>query len=346
VTAKQVPLLQVENLHVHFQTLDGLLKAVDGVSFTLEQGKCLGIVGESGCGKSVAARSILRLLPSAITSGQILYLPKGADRPIDLAKLPSNSAAIRRIRGGEIAMIFQEPMTSLTPVYTVGEQIMESIRLHQGLAGAEARRQAVAMLDLVGIPDSSRRLDDYPHQMSGGMRQRVAIAIALACRPRILIADEPTTALDVTIQAQILDLLKDLQAQLHMALIMISHDLAVISQMADEILVMYLGQAAERAAMADFFRRPRHPYSQGLARSIIDLETAPKEFLPSIVGSVPSPLHAPSGCRFRNRCEFVHDRCGDEPPVYEVGAQHMVKCWLYEEEASGEHAAVDRPSVV
>lgn len=331
--AQSTPILQVEDLRVYFETLDGLLKAVDGLNFTLSQGQSLGIVGESGCGKSVAARSLMRLLPAAQTTGRIFYHAEDKTDPIDLVKLNPNSRAIRAIRGRDIAMIFQEPMTSLTPVYTVGEQIMESIRLHQGLDKVAARRHAIEMLDLVGIPDSQHRVDDYPHQMSGGMRQRVAIAIALACRPRVLIADEPTTALDVTIQAQILQLLKDLQAQLGMALIIISHDLAVISDMADEVLVMYLGQAAEFAPAVEFFRRPGHPYSQGLARSIIDIDTAPKALLPSIVGSVPSPLHAPSGCRFRNRCEHAYDKCRQEPLAFTIGPRHVVKCWLHEPDA-------------
>jgi oligopeptide/dipeptide ABC transporter ATP-binding protein len=327
------PVLQVEELRTQFRTLDGILKAVDGLTFALQNGKCLGIVGESGCGKSVAARSILRLLPQAITTGQILYRPKDSVKAVDLVKLDAKGRAIRRIRGREIAMIFQEPMTSLTPVYTVGEQIMESIRLHQRVEGAEARRRALEMLDLVGILDSERRIDDYPHQMSGGMRQRVAIAIALACQPSILIADEPTTALDVTIQAQILQLLKDLQAKMDMALIFISHDLAVISEIADQVLVMYLGQVVELAPARVFFQNPCHPYSKALARSIIELDTPPKELLPSIAGSVPSPLHAPSGCRFRNRCEFAFERCTEEPPAFAIGPDHIAKCWLYEEKA-------------
>jgi oligopeptide/dipeptide ABC transporter ATP-binding protein len=338
----QAPILQVEDLRVYFQTLDGLLKAVDGLNFTLKQGQSLGIVGESGCGKSVASRSLLRLLPSAITSGRILYQQDGKKEPTDLVRLHPDSRAIRNIRGSEIAMIFQEPMTSLTPVYSVGEQIIESIRLHQRVDKVEARRRAVKMLDLVGIPDSQQRVDDYPHQMSGGMRQRVAIAIALACQPRILVADEPTTALDVTIQAQILQLLKDLQAEMGMALIIISHDLAVISDMADEVLVMYLGQMAEVAPANQFFRKPRHPYSQGLARSIIGIDTPSKQMLPSIVGSVPSPLHAPTGCHFRSRCEFAHDRCASEPPAYQVGLNHLTKCWLYEEEPSVKTTTFDR----
>jgi oligopeptide/dipeptide ABC transporter ATP-binding protein len=266
-------------------------------------------------------------------TGQILYRPRNSDKAIDLVKLDAKGRAIRSIRGREIAMIFQEPMTSLTPVYSVGEQIMESIRLHQRVDGLDARRRALELLDLVGILDSYRRIDDYPHQMSGGMRQRVAIAIALACQPSILIADEPTTALDVTIQAQILQLLQDLQARMDMALIFISHDLAVISQVADHVLVMYLGQVVELAPARDFFQNPRHPYSKALARSIIDLETEPKQLLPSIAGTVPSPLHAPSGCRFRNRCEFAHDRCTQDPPAFAIGPNHIAKCWLYEEEA-------------
>lgn len=337
------PILQAEDLRVRFETIDGLLQAVDGLNFTLGQGQSLGIVGESGCGKSVAARSLMRLLPTAKTTGRILYHREGKDEPIDLVQLGTNSRAIRAIRGKEIAMIFQEPMTSLTPVYTVGEQIMESIRLHQGLSKVAARARAIEMLDLVGIPDSNQRVDDYPHQMSGGMRQRVAIAIALACEPRILIADEPTTALDVTIQAQILQLLKDLQTQMGMALIIISHDLAVISDMADDVLVMYLGQAAEFAPAVDFFRNPGHPYSQGLARSIIDVDTQPKQLLPSIIGSVPNPMHAPSGCRFRNRCELAHDRCVEEPPVFTLGQSQHVKCWLHAEDAPAPDHELEKP---
>jgi oligopeptide/dipeptide ABC transporter ATP-binding protein len=324
------PMLQVRDLRVYFQTLDGTLKAVDGLNFALERGKSLGIVGESGCGKSVAARSILRLLPEAITAGEILYRPEGAEAALDLIQFPPHSQAIRSIRGQEIAMIFQEPMTSLTPVYTIGEQIMETIRLHQGVDGDEARRRAIDVLGRVGIPDSERRVDDYPHQMSGGMRQRVAIAIALSCQPSILIADEPTTALDVTIQAQILQLLRDLRTKTDMSLIMITHDLAVIAEMADEVLVMYLGQLAEWAPASVFFGDPRHPYSRALARSIIDLGTNPKALLPSIKGNVPNPLRAPPGCHFRDRCEFVHERCTEAPPSFRIETNHIVRCWLYD----------------
>ena len=301
------PILEVLDLHVHFKMLAGIVRAVDGVNFTVERGRCLGIVGESGCGKSVTARSILRLLHSSQTSGQILYHPNGDDEPIDLVNLDPRGDAIRAIRGKDIAMIFQEPMTSLTPVYTIGEQIMESIRQHQNLSEEEAQELAISMLNKVGIPDAERRFADYPHQMSGGMRQRVMIAIALCCEPRVLIADEPTTALDVTIQAQILRLIRSLQQDLDMSVIMITHDLSVIAH-------------------------PKHPYTQALLRSIVRPDTPPREQLHTISGSVPDPRNAPSGCRFRNRCPSVHDRCLEDPPVVEFGPQHTATCWLYVDE--------------
>jgi len=327
-------ILEVQDLRVHFATLAGIVKAVDGVSFTLERGKSLGVVGESGCGKSVTARSILRLLPNAITSGSIRYRPDGIGAPIDLAQLNPLSREIRDIRGRDIAMVFQEPMTSLTPVYTVGDQIVEAILLHQDVDREEARRLAADMLRLVGIPDTERRLDDIPHQMSGGMRQRVMIAMALSCRPSILIADEPTTALDVTIQAQILRLLTDLQREMGTSLILITHDLSVIANIAHDVVVMYLGKIVERAPVSVLFQDPKHPYSQGLLRSIVLPDTPPKQELPSISGSVPSPLNAPSGCRFRNRCPFAHERCLEEPPLVDLGAQHSALCWLYQAEAT------------
>ncbi|MBV7339105.1 ABC transporter ATP-binding protein [Chloroflexi bacterium TSY] len=323
------PVLEVRDLKVYFKTLGGIVKSVDGMSFTVERGTCLGIVGESGCGKSVTARSILRLLPDAMTSGDILYRRNGSEA-INLAELDPESQAIREIRGKEIAMIFQEPMTSLTPVYTIGEQITEGILVHQNVGKAEARQRAAEMLDLVGIPDSESRLNDIPAAMSGGMRQRVMIAMALACQPTVLIADEPTTALDVTIQAQFLRLLRRLQQEMQMALIQITHDLAVVAQTADHVLVMYLGQMVEQAPVKEFFENPKHPYSQGLLNSIILPTTEPKSQLSSIPGSVPDPLNAPSGCRFRNRCSQAHDRCSIEPPVLDIGMQHRVACWLYE----------------
>ena len=259
------PILEVRDLHVHFKMLAGIVRAVDGVSFAVERGHCLGIVGESGCGKSVTARSILRLLHSSQTSGQILYHPDGDDQPVDLVDLDPKGDAIRAIRGKDIAMIFQEPMTSLTPVYTIGEQIMESIRQHQDLSEEETKELAVSMLNKVGIPDAERRFGDYPHQMSGGMRQRVMIAIALCCEPRVLIADEPTTALDVTIQAQILRLIRSLQQDLDMSVIMITHDLSVIAQLADFVVVMYLGQMAEKAPVVELFQNPKASLHPGVA---------------------------------------------------------------------------------
>ena len=333
-TTANHPILEVQDLCVHFKTLAGVVKAVDGVSFAFERGKSLGVVGESGCGKSVTARSILRLLPNAMTSGTILYRPDGSGEAIDLTQLDPLGRDIRDIRGKDIAMIFQEPMTSLTPVYTVGDQIVEAILMHQDVGGAEARRIAAEMLRLVGIPDAESRLGDIPHQMSGGMRQRVMIAMALSCQPSILIADEPTTALDVTIQAQILRLFTDLQHEMGTSLMMITHDLSVIANIADDVVVMYLGKIVERAPVGVLFADPRHPYSQGLLRSIVLPDTPPKRELPSIPGSVPSPLSAPSGCRFRNRCPFAYERCLNEPPLVEVSAQHSVLCWLYKEEGA------------
>ena len=331
VAVSGLPILSVEDLHVSFRTPGGILRAVEGISFAVSPGKCLGIVGESGCGKSVAARSILRLLPSAVTTGHILYRRADEASPIDLTQLATDSKAMRSIRGKEIAMVFQEPMTALTPVYTVGAQLIEEIRAHARVSAVDARAQAIALLARVGIPDSSRRVDDYPHQLSGGMRQRVVIALALACQPHVIIADEPTTALDVTIQAQILRLLRDVQREMRMALVVITHDLAVIAEMADEVVVMYLGQVVEHAPAAAFFADPKHPYAQALTRSIITAATEPRTLLPTIPGSVPNPLHAPSGCRFRTRCAFVHARCLEEPPTIPVGPDHFAKCWLYDE---------------
>ncbi len=331
MAVSSLPVLAVEDLHVSFQTPGGMLHAVDGISFSVPSGKCLGIVGESGCGKSVAARSILRLLPSAVTTGRILYHRANEPLPIDLARLGADSKAMRSIRGREIAMVFQEPMTALTPVYTVGAQLIEEIRAHAHVSAAEARAQAITLLARVGIPDSGRRVDDYPHQLSGGQRQRVVIALALACQPHVIIADEPTTALDVTIQAQILRLLRDVQREMQMALVIITHDLAVVAEMADEVIVMYLGQVVERAPAQAFFANPKHPYAQALTRSIITPATEPQTLLPTIPGSVPNPLYAPSGCRFRTRCSFVHARCLEEPPTIRVGPEHTAKCWLYDE---------------
>ena len=333
-------ILEVENLKTYFFIEQGVVRAVDGVSFNLAAGKTLGIVGESGCGKSVTSRTIMRLLsPSLarIVDGSIMYYP-AQGQPIDLARLDPLGEQIRDIRGNEIAMIFQEPMTSLNPVYTIGHQIMEAILLHQPVTKAEARKQAIAMLGLVGIPSAEQRVDQYPHQFSGGMRQRAMIAMALSCNPRILIADEPTTALDVTIEAQILDLIQQIQQDSDMALIMITHDLNVIGEVADHVIVMYLGKVVESAPVDEIFDAPKHPYTQGLLNSLpmIGRETR----LEPITGSVPGPHERPRGCAFAPRCPHVMERCrSQDPPSIAVGEVSAVACWLYDERSEVAHAA-------
>ena len=326
-------ILEVENLKTYFFIEQGIVRAVDGVSFTLQAGKTLGIVGESGCGKSVTSRTIMRLLsPSLarVVDGSILYYPVKSE-PIDLARLDPFGDQIRDIRGNEIAMIFQEPMTSLNPVYTIGHQIMEAILLHQEVTKEEARRQAIEMLRLVGIPLPDQRVDQYPHQFSGGMRQRAMIAMALSCNPRILIADEPTTALDVTIEAQILDLIQQIQADSDMALIMITHDLNVIGEVADHVIVMYLGQVVESAPVDEIFDAPKHPYTQGLLNSLPMIGR--EERLEPITGSVPGPHERPQGCAFAPRCPHVMNRCRvEEPPSVTAGESGTVSCWLYDEQ--------------
>ena len=320
-------ILEVRNLETTFTTERGRVKAVDNVSFDLYEGKTLGIVGESGCGKSVTSLSIMRLIPDPpgrITRGEILY--KGRD----LLKL--DAGAMRKIRGNEISMIFQEPMTSLNPVFTIGNQIVEAIRLHQDLSKGDAVNKAIEMLKLVGIPAPDKRVKDYPHQLSGGMRQRVMIAMALSCNPKILIADEPTTALDVTIQAQILDLLRDLQQKTGLALMLITHDLGVVAEMANEVAVMYAGTVVERAPVLEIFKSPKHPYTQGLLNSIPVLFKDPtgkmkKSRLEPIPGIVPSLLELPAGCRFQERCGFVAQECkGVEPELRAAGAGREVRC--------------------
>jgi len=317
-------ILEVKNLCTSFFTEEGEVKAVDDVSFNVYKGKTLGLVGESGCGKSVTSLSIMRLIPNPpgrIVSGEILYNGR------NLLNLDMES--MRKIRGNEISMIFQEPMTSLNPVFTIGNQICEAIRLHQDLAKSEVRNRAIEMLKLVGIPSPERRIDDYPHQLSGGMRQRVMIAMALSCNPNILIADEPTTALDVTIQAQILDLLRELQAKVGMALILITHDLGVIAEVADEVCVMYAGRIAEQGTVKELFSNPKHPYTKGLLNSIPTLSRDPtgkvkKNRLETIPGIVPNLLHLPQGCRFQDRCTYVMDDCkGIEPSLREITAKHV-----------------------
>lgn len=324
-------LIRVDNLHTQFFTEQGVVKAVDGVSFGIEKGKVLGVVGESGCGKSVTAMSIMRLLPEPrgrIVSGEItFYPPEGGT--VDITGLDRHSSEMRSIRGRHIAMIFQEPMTSLNPVYTVGDQIIEAIQLHQKVDKDTARARAIEVLDQVDIPDPERRIDEYPHQMSGGQRQRAMIAMALSCYPSLLIADEPTTALDVTIQAKILRNMRTLQREYGMSIMLITHDLGVIGQMADEVLVMYVGRKVEQSSVRGLFHNPLHPYTQGLLKSIPLIGLRGKKLVP-ITGSVPSPYNLPTGCYFAPRCPEATDQCQREsPPESEVEPGHYVSCWLY-----------------
>ncbi|MGI5854145.1 MAG: ABC transporter ATP-binding protein [Bacillota bacterium] len=320
---QQPQLLSVRNLKTHYFTPDGVVKAVDGVDFDIDRGKILGIVGESGCGKSQTVLSIMGLIPKPpgkIVDGEILFEGK------DLVK--ATEAEMRAIRGNDISMIFQEPMTSLNPVFTIGNQIMEAIMLHQKLHAGEARKKAIEMLDLVGIPAPDKRVDEYPHQLSGGMRQRVMIAMALSCNPKLLIADEPTTALDVTIQAQILDLMKKLQHDIGMAIALITHDLGVIAEVVERVVVMYAGKIVEEAPVGELFARPLHPYTLGLLGSIpaIDKKTDRLKVIPGIV---PNPMNLPPGCRFYPRCEYVMDICREqEPEIKKVSPDHSVRCWL------------------
>ena len=319
------PLLQVDHLTTSFATEDGRVRAVEDVSFTLHRGRTLGLVGESGCGKSVTALSIMRLLPQpagVIESGRILF------KASDIVTLPP--AEMHALRGNQMAMIFQEPMTALNPVHTLGRQIGEAYRLHfPEMDNGTVLRATVNMLDRVGIPDPAKRLGEYPHQISGGMRQRVMIAMALACRPDILIADEPTTALDVTIQAQILALIQELQAETGMAVIFITHDLGVIAELCDEVVVMYAGKVAEVAPIAELFGNPRHPYTRGLLSAIPTLDTPRKHKLSVIEGVVPNLDDLPPGCRFANRCPHMQAICEQAPPPLEVVAEaHTAACYF------------------
>jgi peptide/nickel transport system ATP-binding protein/oligopeptide transport system ATP-binding protein len=322
-------LLEVRDLQTHFFTDDGVVRAVDGVSFEVGEGETLAVVGESGSGKSVTSLSVLRLVPQPpgrIVGGSIRF--KGRDL------LALSGAEMRAIRGKEISMIFQEPMTSLNPVYTCGEQIIEALVLHEKVDRKTARKRAIDMLQMVGIPSPEQRVDEYPHQMSGGMRQRVMIAMALACRPSLLIADEPTTALDVTIQAQILELLKELQRELGMAVLLITHDLGVVAETADRVAVMYAGQVVEYTDVGPAFRETRHPYTAGLLDSLPKLGRK-QDQLRVIPGNVPNPTRFPSGCRFHPRCAVAQPRCAEqEPPVKAFGA-HLSRCWRADEIAAG-----------
>jgi peptide/nickel transport system ATP-binding protein len=329
-------LIEIKGLKTHFFLDQGIVKAVDGVDLSLRRGETLGIVGESGCGKSITARSILQIVdpPGRVVEGSILYRRKedGAGvEELDLAKLKPTGREIRAIRGKEISMIFQEPMTSLSPLYTIGNQIVENIRLHQSVTKQEARDRAIELLQQVGIARPKQRVDEYPHQLSGGMRQRAMIAMALACSPSLLIADEPTTALDVTTQAQILELLKSMQAQLGMAIIVITHDLGVVAEMADDVAVMYLGRVAETADVDSIFHDPRHPYTQALLRSIPKVGRKARQRLDSIRGMVPDPFNRPNGCVFHPRCaSYRRGVCNQEvPQPTEVGPGHEVSCLLF-----------------
>jgi peptide/nickel transport system ATP-binding protein len=338
MTNAQAPLLQIDNLKTYFDTFDGTVRAVDGVSFKIKPGRTLGLVGESGCGKSVTAFSVLRLLPkrtSRIVEGEIIFQREDGQF-IDMARLNPDGEVIRTIRGNEIAMIFQEPLTSLSPVHTVGRQIAEAVSLHQRVSRAEAYQRTVQMLEQVGIPSPEQRFNEYPHQFSGGMRQRAMIAMALSCNPRLLIADEPTTALDVTIQAQILELMNSLQQELGMAILIITHDLGVIAEMADEVAVMYMGKIVESGDVRTIFNQPLHPYTVGLLRSIPQVSGRGRERLTPIPGSVPDPFSIPQGCAFYPRCPAAKKpSCQAAVPLMEVEPGHMVRCTLYSRDEDG-----------
>jgi oligopeptide/dipeptide ABC transporter ATP-binding protein len=333
-------LLEVKNLHTYFQTREGLVCAVEGVSFHLDQGELLGLVGESGCGKSMTALSVMRLIapPGKIVAGEIFFEGKNL--------LTLSNAEMRDVRGNDIAMIFQDPMTSLNPVFTVGEQIAEALRLHRGLSRKEARAGAIEAMREVSIPDPALRADDYPHQLSGGMRQRVMIAMALACDPKVLIADEPTTALDVTIQAQILDLLNKLRGTRDLAVLLITHDLGVVAEVAERVAVMYTGKIVEDSPVDELFARPRHPYTEGLLRSVPKLtakDVAKAERLQTIEGTVPKPTALPSGCHFEPRCAYRMPRCReDDVPLYDVIPGVQVRCVLFDPATAAANVSAER----
>ncbi len=323
MSSKNNIILDVQDLYTTFDTHDGLVHAVNGISFSLREGETLGIVGESGCGKSVTMLSIMRLLPSPpskVTASKINFLNQNI--------LDITEAEMRSIRGSQMAMIFQDPMTSLNPVHTVGFQLMEPLRVHMGMGKDEARERAAELLSLVGIPDARNRLDDYPHQFSGGMRQRVMIAMGLACNPALLIADEPTTALDVTIQAQITDLVKQLRERLGMSLIWITHDLGIVAGLADRVIVMYAGFIVEEAPVYELYASPRHPYTYALLRSLPRLDGVHEEKLASIEGLPPDLINLPKGCPFAERCDFVREKCKVNPPLVEIKPGHKIACWV------------------
>ncbi|MBK9609814.1 MAG: ABC transporter ATP-binding protein [Betaproteobacteria bacterium] len=327
------PLLSVRNLRTSFFQDEGTTKAVDGASFDVSPGKTLGIVGESGCGKSVTAQSILRIVdrPGRIVGGEILLTREDGSQT-DLVKLEASGAEMRSIRGGDIGLVFQEPMTSFSPVHTIGAQLVEAVLLHNEVTPKEARRRGIEALRSVGIPKPERRIDEYSFELSGGLRQRAMIAVALSCDPRLLIADEPTTALDVTTQAQILDLLRKIQQERGMAVMLITHNLGVIAEMADDVVVMYLGRVVEQGSVDDIFHDPKHPYTKALLQSIPSIDSAPRVKLPTISGSIPHPFNRPPGCPFHPRCAaFIPGRCdAAEPALKAVGDGRQVSCFLYE----------------
>jgi len=317
-------LLEVKDLETRFFTQDGVVKAVNGISYTLEEGATLAIVGESGCGKSVGVMSLLRLIPEPpgkITGGEAFFMGR------DLLKMKKDE--IRRVRGREIAMVFQDPMTSLNPVLTVGRQITEALELHLGMDKREAKNRAIELLEMVNIPGAAQRIDDYPHQFSGGMRQRAMIAMALSCMPQVLIADEPTTALDVTIQAQIIELVKQLRDELGMAIIWITHDLGVVAGLCERVVVMYAGYIVEDSPVQDLYANPQHPYTEGLLGSLPRIDMLRDERLVSIDGMPPDQIALPEGCPFAARCSYVIDRCLKEnPPLVSVAPGHKTACWI------------------
>jgi oligopeptide/dipeptide ABC transporter ATP-binding protein len=332
--------IEVRQLKTYFHLEEGTLKAIDGVDFSIGQKKTVGIIGESGCGKSVTAQSIMRIVPDPgeIVSGEI-WLNRPNQPPLDLTTLDARSREIRTIRGKEISMVFQEPMTSLSPVHTIGAQIREAILLHRTKDKREAKAIALDMIERVGISNPSQRYDEYPHQLSGGMRQRAMIAMALSCNPALLIADEPTTALDVTVQAQILDLMSQLQDEFGMAIMYITHDLGVIAEIADEVNVMYLGRVIERANAVDLFKKPQHPYTQGLLRSIPKVGRKARVRLETIEGNVPIPLNPPSECGFFSRCkQAIEGKCNTSiPALVDVGNEHYVRCFLHSDQQEPDH---------
>lgn len=336
----QDSLLSVRDLHTYFRTDEGHIKAVNGVSFEIQKERVLGVVGESGCGKSITAMSIMQLLPKPhgqIHAGQILFRRRDKS-VVDLVQENPAGPLMRQIRGNEIAMIFQEPMTSLNPVYTIGYQIVEAITLHQKVTQRQAWKMAEEMLANVGIPSPAQRVKEYPYQMSGGMRQRAMIAMALSCNPTLLIADEPTTALDVTIQAQILDLIRRLQEQYKMSILMITHNLGVVSHMCDQVAVMYLGKIVEYTDVRTLFHDPAHPYTVGLLNSIPKMGMRKHRLIP-ITGVVPDPRAIPAGCSFRERCPVATEQCIEEPPLVTIGDNHAVRCGQYVAKSEGRDRA-------